>query len=207
MRPIRIALALLPGIVGGAACARAQSPAPAAAPAAGDSALPQDRYGTLSQNDIAIRLRTDELEVRFVPLDARVTSLLARDAAQSLQRTVARNRAAIDSAGRAAGISEPGLALVTFFGLKPGVRFSPELLTVTARNQFLRPLAMVPLGSRFGAGQLNAQESAMAVYLFEDLLPVWDPFSVNYENLVSNEWERRLPTLYRERDRLSAAPR
>jgi len=194
---------------GGVACARAQTEARSAADTApADSVpLPPGVYGTLSQNDIVIRLRTDELEVRFVPLDIRATGLLGRDAAESLQRLVERNRPAIDSAGRAAGISEPGLALVTFFALRDGTRFNPEQLTVTARNQLLRPLAFVPLSARFGAGQLDARESAMAVYLFQDLLPIWDPFTVHYEHLVSHDWERRLPTLARERDRLAATPR
>lgn len=196
-------------VAAGAACARAQVPPAASTPqATADSVVvPPGVYGTLSQNEIAVRLRTDELEIRFVPLDLRITTLLARDGAESLQRLVERNRPAIDSAGRAAGISEPGLALVTFFALQPGTRFDPELLTLTARNQFLRPMAIVPLSPRFGAAQLNARESAMAVYIFEELLPVWEPFTVNYENLASREWERRLPQLQRERDRLAATPR
>jgi hypothetical protein len=205
---VSLALAFA-SVAAGAACARAQNPpAGSAVGAAADSVvIPPGVYGTLSQNEIAIRLRTDELEIRFVPLDIRITTLLARDGAESLQRLVERNRPAIDSAGRAAGISEPGLALVTFFAQQPGARFDPELLTLTARNQFLRPMAIVPLSPRFGAAQLNARESAMAVYIFEELLPVWEPFTVNYENLVSREWERRLPQLQRERDRLAATPR
>ncbi len=200
---------VLVSVATAAACARAQTPPAATAPAgASDSVVvPAGVYGTLSQNEIAIRLRTDELEIRFVPLDIRITTLLARDGAESLQRLVERNRPAIDSAGRAAGVSEPGLALVTFFALQPGARFDPELLTLTARNQFLRPMAIVPLSPRFGAAQLNSRESAMAVYIFEELLPVWEPFTVNYETLASREWERRLPQLQRERDRLAATPR
>lgn len=196
-------------LAAGAACARAQVPPASTAPegTADSVVVPPGVYGSLNQNEIAVRLRTDELEIRFVPLDLRITTLLARDGAESLQRMVERNRPAIDSAGRAAGVSEPGLALVTFFALQPGARFDPELLTLTARNQLLRPMAIVPLSPRFGAAQLNARESAMAVYVFEDLLPVWEPFTVNYENLASREWERRLPQLQRERDRLAAAPR
>jgi hypothetical protein len=202
-----LGLALL-SVAGGAACARAQEPAVRTDSAAADTVrIPPGVYGQLSQNDIAIRLRTDELEIRFIPLDIRVTSLLARDGAESLQRLVERHRPAIDSAGRSAGVSEPGLALVTFFAQQQGARFDPEIVTVTARNRFLRPLAIVPLSARFGAAQLDARESAMAVYLFEELLPVWEPFTVQYENLTSHDWERRLPTLARERDRLAATGR
>ncbi|HEX6090183.1 MAG TPA: hypothetical protein VFZ13_08490 [Gemmatimonadales bacterium] len=210
MRRTVASLALALASVGAeAACARAQNPPAGTVPAAAaDSVVvPPGVYGSLSQNEIAVRLRTDDLEIRFVPLDLRITTLLARDGAESLQRLVERNRPAIDSAGRAAGVSEPGLALVTFFAQQPGARFDPELVTLTARNQLVRPMAIVPLSPRFGAAQLEARESAMAVYIFEELLPVWEPFTVNYENLVSREWERRLPQLQRERDRLAATPR
>lgn len=210
MRPTVASFAMvLVSIAAGAACARAQTPPPGGTPTgtADSVIIPPGVYGTLSQNEIAIRLRTDDLEIRFVPLDIRITALLARDGAESLQRLVERNRAAIDSAGRAAGVSEPGLALVTFFAQRAGARFDPELLTLTARNQFVRPMAIVPLNPRFGAAQLDARESAMAVYVFEELLPVWEPFIVNYETLASREWERRLPQLQRERDRLAASPR
>ena len=41
-------------------------------------------YGSLTQNDLALRVRNDDIEIRFIPLDPRVTRLLARDALQSL---------------------------------------------------------------------------------------------------------------------------
>ena len=124
------------------ACARAQSPDTTAAPA--DSTAPvgmPEHFGTLDQNSISIRMRDSDLELRFVPLDPRVTSLLAEDGARALLALVERNRAAIDSAGREAGVSTPGLALVTFFGLRDGVRFDAQLLTVESSGRLLRPMA------------------------------------------------------------------
>ena len=41
--------------------------------------LPPPGYGSLRQSDLALNVRNDELEVRLVPLDQRVTRLLARD--------------------------------------------------------------------------------------------------------------------------------
>lgn len=197
---------------GSVGCARAQTAEPTVAPpgpVADSARFVRDTtvHGTLDQNDIAIRLRNDELEIRFVPLDARVTSLLSRDGAVSLQRLVARWRAEIDSAGRSSGVSEPGLALVTFFGQRDGVRFDAELVTLTVRNQLLRPLAIVPISPQFSSRQLEARQTVMAIYLYEELLPVWDPFTVSYEQLVSHDWERRLPTLERERARLAVRTR
>ena len=65
MRRTAASLAMVfASVAGGAACARAQAPPAGAAPqAAGDSVVvPPGVYGTLSQNEIAIRLRTDELD-------------------------------------------------------------------------------------------------------------------------------------------------
>lgn len=188
-----------------AGCARAQeAPAPASPAARRDSLVSAaGRYGTLSQNDIVVRLRNEDLDIRLVPLDLRVTSLLARDAAESLQRLVARHRTAIDSAARAGGVAEPGLALVTFFAQRDGVRFDPQLVWLTFQNRQLRPIATVPLSPAFSSQQLDARGTAMAIYVYEDVLPVWSVFTVTYDTLVSNDWERRLPTLARERDRLA----
>jgi hypothetical protein len=185
-----------------AACAHAQNPPVSSPPT--DSARDTTRlvYGRLSQSDIAIRLRTGELELRFVPLDPSLTVLLAQDAATALNRLVESHRAAIDSAGRYAGVSEPGLALVTFFGVQDGVRFDPQLVTLHVRGRQLRPLAVVPLSPRFGNGQLDARESVMAIFLYEELLPVWDPFQISYGALTSSDWSDRLPQLQRERQRV-----
>ena len=201
-----VGLAFTAGALAG--CARAQQPTDAPVPpAAAVSPVSIGNRGTLSQNDIAIRLRNDEIEIRFVPLDVRVTALLAPDGAESLQRLVASHRARIDSAGRQGGVSEPGLALVTFFSQRDGVHFDPQLLTLTFQNRLLRPLAIVALSPRFSSQQLQARESGMGIYVYEELLPVWDPFSVRYGEMISNEWERRLPTLERERARLAVRPR
>ncbi len=204
MRQIPLAVAAL---LLSAACARAQVPAaaPAATPAdttASADSTPARTYGRLNQSDIAIRMRNDEIELRFVPLDAGLTGLLAEDAATALERLVASHRPAIDSASRYAGIPEPGLALVNFFGIQDGVRFDPQLLTLSVRGRLLRPLAILPLSPKFGSGQLEARESVMAIYLYQEPLPVWDPFQINYGALTSSDWSDRLPLLQRERQRL-----
>ena len=164
-------------------------------------------YGTLSQNDVAIRLRSDELEIRFVPLDDRILGLLARDAAESLRGLLAARRTAIDSAARQNGVAAPGLALVGFFAQRDGVRFDPQLVMVTASGRVLRPLAVVPLSPRFGSHQLGLREQVMGLFLYEDQIPVDAAFEVSYESQISREWERRLPLLERERARIGARAR
>jgi hypothetical protein len=204
----RTALPLLLLVAACAPHARAQTPPPA--PGARDSVPPNAvtdssrSYGTLSQSDLALRLRSDEIEIRFVPLAERVMRLLAPDAYQSLRGLVAAKRQAIDSVARRAGLSEPGLALVTFYAQRDGVRFDPQLVTLVSRGQFIRPVGVVPLSPSFTSQQLAVRAQATAIYLYDQLVPVDESFTITYGTLTSDDWERKLPLLERERGRVSA---
>ena len=164
-------------------------------------------YGTLNQNDLAIRVRNEDVEIRFIPLDAKVTRLLANDAFQSLRSLVETRRRSIDSVASRAGVTEPGLALVSFFGLRPDTRFDPQTLTVRLRNRALQPLGIIPINARFTSHQLDQREQASAIYLFEEDLPVDDSFSLSYGALISEDWQTKQPLIDRERARVSARAR
>jgi hypothetical protein len=169
--------------------------------------LPPPGFGSLKQTDLALRITTDELEVRLVPLDQRVTRLLARDAYESLEGLVRSRRSSIDSLARLSGISTPGLVLVTFYGGREGARFDPSNLNLEIRNQFLRPRGIVPFSSRFTSQQLNVREQVSAIYIFDELLPVTDAFTFSYQGLVSEDWQSRQRLLDRERGRVAARSR
>jgi hypothetical protein len=182
-----------------------------AAPVRGQSgervrALPPG-YGTLSQNDLALRVRSDELEIRLIPLDPRVTRLLARDAYQSILGLVESHRRGIDSVASRAGVSQPGLALVSFFGLRPDVRFDAQTLTLLIRSRVFRPIGTIPLTPRFTSGQLGVREQASALYVFEESIPVDDSFTLSYGALTSDDWQDKQSTLERERGRVAARAR
>jgi hypothetical protein len=182
-----------------------------AAPARGQSgervrALPPG-YGTLSQNDLALRVRNDDLEIRFIPLDHRITRLLARDAYQSIMGLVETNRRGIDSVASRAGVSQPGLALVSFFGLRPDVHFDAQTLTLLIRNRVFRPIGTIPLTLRFTSGQLGVRDQASAIYVFEESIPVDDSFTLSYGALTSGDWQEKQSTLERERARVAARAR
>jgi hypothetical protein len=164
-------------------------------------------FGSLTQNDMALRVRNDELEIRFVPLDPRITPLLARDAYQSLRNLVETHRRAVDSVAARAGVSQPGLALVTFFGQRPEVRFDPQTLTLLIRNRVFRPLGLIPLNAKFASQQLGIREQASAIYLFEQDIPVDDSFTISYAELVSEDWQGKQSLLDRERARVAARSR
>lgn len=160
--------------------------------------------GELTQDDLAVRLRADGLEIRFVPLDERLIRLLAPDAYRSLRALREGRRARIDSLGRSNGVSEPGLVLVTFYAQKPGTRFQPEILTIGVRNRQLYPLGTIPLSPSFSSQQLELRQQAAGIFLFEDQLPIAEPFTISYGTSTSDEWERKLPMLERERARIGS---
>jgi hypothetical protein len=164
-------------------------------------------YGTLTQNDLALRMRNDDVEIRFIPLDPKITRLLANDAFQSLRSLVETRRRAIDSVASRAGVAEPGLALVSFFGVREATRFDPQTLTVLVRNRALQPLGLIPIDARFTSQQLNVREQASAIYLFEEDLPVDDAFTLAYGALTSDDWQTKQPLIDRERARVSARTR
>lgn len=199
MRPLRhLAAPVLAGLL---------AAAPAAAQAGPGDVLPPPGYGSLSQNDLALRVRNDEIEVRFVPLDQRVTRLLARDSYESLESLVRSRRGAIDSVAGTYGLGRPGLALVTFFGQRTGVRFDPQTLTLLVRNRIFRPLGVVPFTPRFSSQQLNVRDQVSGIYVFEEELPVNDSFSFSYEGLTSEDWQNKQRALDRERARVAARSR
>jgi hypothetical protein len=169
--------------------------------------LPPGGFGSLTQNDLALRIRTPDVEVRFVPLDARVTRLLAKDSWESLRSVVESKRTAIDSVANASGVSRPGLALVTFFGQRVNARFDPQTLTVSARSREFRPLGIVPFSGRFTSQQLNVREQVSAIYLFEEDLPVNDSFTVLYAGQPSDDWQGKQRSLDRERARVASRER
>jgi hypothetical protein len=180
---------------------------PGARPAAAQGTAPPGGYGSLTQDDVALRIRTSDTDVRFVPLDARVTRLLARDSWTSLRSLVESRRRSIDSLANAAGVSRPGLALVTFFGQRANARFDPQTLTVIVRSRELRPLGIVPFSGRFNSQQLNVREQVSGIYLYEEDLPVNDSFTISYAGQTSDDWQRKQPVLDRERARVALRER
>lgn len=200
MRLRRHAVLLLVALLG-PACAAAQHGQGPMEP------LPPAGYGSLTQNDLALKVRTDQLEVRLVPLDQRVTRLLAPDGFRSLQGLVESRRGAIDSIANRSGTSRPGLALVTFFGQQEGIRFDPQTLALIIRNSYLRPIGIVPFSPRFNSQQLNVREQVSAIFLFEEELPVGDSFRFNYGGIASDDWQNKQRQLDQERARVAARSR
>jgi hypothetical protein len=189
-----------------AACAPRTTPAHTTTTGADSAsqALVPVGHGQLPQDAITLLLRSGDLDIRFTPLDERVTRLLTADGYQALQQMLIRKQAEIDSAKTRAGIRNPGLVLVTFFARAADTRFDPQLLSILSRNRLERPAAIVPLSPAFSNQQLDVGAQAMGLYLYEQPVPVTEPFSVEYLDAATHDWERRLARFDRERARIQS---
>ncbi len=159
-------------------------------------------FGSLNQDDLTLRLRTSTLEVRFMPLDTRVSNLLANDAYKSLSQLVERNRPRIESVARDRGVSRPGLAFVSFYGIQAGAFFDASVLAVLFRGRLLRPIGIVSYTPQFSEGRLEPRQLVSAFYLFEEQIPVLEPFQIQYYNSAA-DWGGRLSSINSERQRVA----
>lgn len=164
-----------------------------------EAGLPPAGYGTLRQDDIAVQLEISTFVVRLLPLDERVIRLLAPDSYRSLAHLKQTREREIAEAAAWTGASDPALFLVRFFGLQRQARFDPEDLTITSRHRLFRPIAILPLSPRWSELLLQQRETATAIYLYDGEIALFEPFVAAYGGIVSEQWERTLPRLDRER--------
>jgi hypothetical protein len=164
-------------------------------------------YGSLRRDDIAVHLTTDQLEIQVLPLEEQVIRLLAPDTYRSLADLVRARRSAVDSLAARIGTQRPTLVLVTFYGLLPQARFSPEDVNLTSRGALFRPIGIVPLSPRWNSYLLDAREQAVAVYLFDEGISFREDLTVTYQGLVTESWSRSVRLLDQERARVRARVR
>lgn len=164
--------------------------------------LPAAGLGRLTQDQISITLRQGDLQIRFLPLNKGLLRLLAPDGFSSMRSILQSRQGAIDSAAQRAGITRPGVVLVTFFAQRANVTYQPQDLFLDQRNQIFRPVAIIPYSPGFTAQQLQARGQATAIYVFELPVPVFEGFQVGYGATVSDAWNDAMPTIKRERDRV-----
>ena len=159
-------------------------------------------YGTLKRDDILVKLDTDALQLQVLPLSEQVIRLLAPDTYRSLAALIRSKRGAIDTLGQRGGVPHPTLVLVTFIGLVPQARFTPDDVNLTSRGRLFRPVAIVPLSPTWASYQIDARQQAIAIYLFDEGISVREQLTVSYQGLSSDAWSRSILTLERERARV-----
>lgn len=156
-------------------------------------------FGSLRQDDIAIRLEPQGLIVRAIPLNESVIRLLTPDSYRALRDLQESNRRTIDAITRRSGNRRPDLWYVSFYGLEDNARFSPMDLTITSGGQDFRPIDVIPLSTGFGEQRLHQRETQSAVYVYPGDIDVDHPLTVTFQGLQSSIWELLLQRIERER--------
>ena len=156
-------------------------------------------FGSLRQDEIAIRLEPQGLIVRAIPLDETVIRLLTPDSYRALRDLEESNRRSIEGITRRSGGRSPDLWYVSFYGLEENARFSPMELVITSGGQDFRPLDVIPLSTGFGEQRLRQRETQSAVYVFPGDIDVDHPLTVSFQGQQSVIWEQLLQRIERER--------
>ena len=156
-------------------------------------------FGTLRQDEIAIRLEFQGLIVRAIPLDENLIRLLTPDSYRALRELQESNKQSIAAVTRRTGGRAPDLWYVSFYGVEPDVHFSPMELVITSGGRDFRSLEVLPLSSGFGEQRLRQRETQSAIYLFDENIDLDQPLSVTFQNVRNDMWEQILTRVERER--------
>jgi hypothetical protein len=179
--------------------ALAATPTRAQQPAADTTSLPAG-LGTLRQDDIAVRVRYNALQVRVLPLEESVIRTLSPDSYRTLRELRESKRAAVEGVLRRTGMPGASLWYVQFFNQEQGeARFSPMEIVITSAGRPFRALELFALTPGFGEQRLRQREGQAAVYVFDPAVDVNQPLTVTFETQSSAAWETLLKKVDRER--------
>ncbi len=157
-------------------------------------------YGSLKQDDIALRVSQFGLQVRAIPLDESVIRVLSPDSYRALSDLVRSQRGRLDEIRRRTALSSLNLWYVSFFGVELGeARFSPMELIITNVGRDFRPIEVLPLSPGFGQQRVRQREVQHALYAFDGQLDVNQPLVLSYETSRAREWTSVLERIERER--------
>lgn len=175
--------------------ARAQQPG-----AATDTAALPAGLGTLRQDDIAVRVQFNALQVRVLPLEESVIRTLSPDSYRTLHELRDSKRGLVDGVLRRTGIPGASLWYVQFFNAEQGeARFSPLELVISSAGRDFRALEVFALTPGFGEQRLRQREVQAALYVFDPSVDVNQPLTVTFETQSSAAWDALLKKVDRER--------
>lgn len=156
-------------------------------------------FGTLHQEDIALRIQLPSVLVRAIPLDESVIRVLSPDSYRGLHELVSSRQAELEERARRYGVRQPSLWYFSYYGVQPDARFSPEEVVITSAGRVFRPLSIVPLTTGFGEQRLEQRGVQTAIYIFDDGVDVNLPLVVTVQSIPSAGWEANLRRIERER--------
>lgn len=203
-----LALRVLVVLAAAAACRPASPPEGAPLPAEAARGAARDTtgtlvpagFGTLRQDDVALRVTQFGLQVRAAPLDESVIRVLSPDSYRTLHELVASQRQRLDEIRRRNALPSLSLWYVSFFGVEPGeTRFSPMEFIISNVGRDFRPVDVIPLSPGFGTQRLRQREVQHALYVFDGQVDVNQPLAIAYETVRNADWPQVLQRIERER--------
>lgn len=156
-------------------------------------------FGSLRQDEIAIRLEAPGLVLRAVPLDEGIIRLLTPDSYRVLRELQESNRPRIADILRRNGGRPPALWYVSFYGIDPDTRFSPLDLVITSGGRDFRAIDVIPLSAGWGEQRLRQRETQSAIYIFDGEIDTDHPLTVRFLSERDESWEQTLQRIERER--------
>jgi hypothetical protein len=198
-----LALSLVGGCssAGTAGARSAPAAAPSASRRADTTALEQlpAGYGSLRQDDIAVKIQLPALLVRATPLDESILRVLSPDSYRALRDLREGKRADIDRSSSRQGVRNPSLWYVSFYGMQPDTPFSPQELVISSGGRDYRPIDVLPLSAGFNQQRVGQREVQSAIYLFDDGVDPNQPLAITVQGVQNASWRAQLPVIERER--------
>lgn len=171
----------------------------------GERSLVPVGYGTLSQDDITVGLRSGGLQIKWVPLSEWVLRLTAPDTYGRLNGyKVSRSDEIIELTARHGERDWPLAALVTFFSREVEESYEPNDLQVSNQGRLYRSFAIIPVTPSFGRDRLDQQETQIGLYLFPAEIDLDLPTTVRYGDAESDRWNRIRSNLDTEHSRANS---
>lgn len=159
-------------------------------------------FGTLRQDDIAIKVAPSSgLQVRAIPLDEGFIRLLSPDSYRTLRELKREKDREIEAAQQRQRQLSYSLWYVSFYAIEQGeTRFSPQEFIIQNVGRDFRPIDVIPLTSGFGEYRLRQREVQSAIYVFDGQLDVNQPITAVMESTPSvTNWQNVLQRVERER--------
>ncbi len=197
-RTVLVALLVLVSGCGGAGANLGTGQPAAPAAGGGPDVLIPPGYGTLTQAEFTLELRSGALQIQVTPLAESVIRLAAPDTYERLASLSASAGAALQSWAR----DGSPLFLVSMFSRAPTITYEPENLHVVNGGLRYRPMAIDAITPGWGGQRLRQEETQIAVYAFEPGIELEIGLMVEYEGATNSSWDSILNRLELERARV-----